>query len=125
MGASDGRSIALADERIRKPIERAAPGGRSNRPSNRWPGETQIDPSSPALPRVIRAGDTVTVDQQTPLLRARFQAVALESAAVGQRMHVRLGDGTHSARALDGAVIAVIATAAGQTQWLAGEGVKP
>jgi len=133
--ASDGRSTASADERTRKPIELAASNGWSNRPSdrtsnpspNRWPGETQIDPPSPApaLPPVIRAGETVTVNQQTPLLRAHFQAVALESATIGQRMHVRLGDGTHSARALDGTVIAVIATAVGQTQWLAGERIKP
>jgi flagella basal body P-ring formation protein FlgA len=67
---------------------------------------------------VIRAGDRVTVDQETQVLHARFQAVALESAAVGQRMKVRLGTGTHSAQGLDGTVIAVLATAAGQAQWL-------
>jgi hypothetical protein len=130
---SGGRSTAPADERARKPLKLASSGGLSNRPSdrtsnrspNRWSGETQIDPPSPGLPLVIRAGDTVTVDQQTPLLRAHFQAVALESAAAGHRMRVRLGDGTRSVRGLDGTVIAVIATAAGQTQWLSGEGVQP
>jgi hypothetical protein len=84
-------------------------------------GEIPVDSGIPAI--VIRAGERVTVDQQTQVLHARFQAIALESAIAGQRMRVRLGAGTHSARGLDGVVIPVLATAPGQARWLAGEGV--
>lgn len=68
-------------------------------------------------PLVIRAGDRVIVDQQTPLLHARLQAVALESAGVGQRVRVRLGAGAISQSSLSATVVAVLVTGAGQAKW--------
>ena len=62
-------------------------------------------------------GDRVTVDQQTPLLHARLQAVALESAGIGQRVRVRLGAGAISQSSLSATVIAVLVTGAGQAKW--------
>lgn len=70
-----------------------------------------------APPLAIRAGDRVTVDQETPLLHARLQAVALESAGVGQRMRVRLGAGTIPQSSLSATVIAVLVTGTGQAKW--------
>lgn len=70
-----------------------------------------------APPLAIRTGDRVTVDQQTPLLHARLQAVALESAGVGQRVRVRLGAGAISQSSLSATVIAVLVTGAGQAKW--------
>lgn len=68
-------------------------------------------------PLAIRAGDRVTVDQQTPLLHGRLQAVALESAGVGQWVRVRLGAGAISQSSLSATVIAVLVTGAGQAKW--------
>jgi hypothetical protein len=70
-----------------------------------------------APPLAIRAGDHVTVDQQTPLLHARLQAVALESAGVGQQMRVRLGAGAISQLSQSATVIAVLVTGPGQAKW--------
>lgn len=82
-------------------------------------------PTSPPAPFAIRAGDRLTVDQQTSVLHARLQAIALESARAGQTTRVRLAAGTHSARGWDGTVIAVVVTAPGQASWLASEGGRP
>ena len=72
-----------------------------------------------ASPVTIRIGDHVTVDQQSEVMQARFQAVALESAGVGQRLLVRLNAGANSQRS--GPVIPVLATGAGRAKWLAAE----
>ena len=128
-----------ANGRLLQPAEsRVITGGlpaldRLNRPSS----STQFSPSAPAnpasspaqfseaLPIAIRAGDRVTLEQDTPILRARFQAIALQSAAVGQRMRVRLGAGTHSGHGLDGGVVAALVTGPGEAKWLGAEGVEP
>jgi hypothetical protein len=77
----------------------------------------------------IRAGDRVTVDQDSGLLNARFEAVALESARVGERLRVRLtmaGDGRQRLnpnRTAPGPIILVTATGSDLAQWtVAGEG---
>jgi hypothetical protein len=125
--ASDGRSTASADERTRKPIELAASNGWSNRPSdrtsnpspNRWPGETQIDPPSPApaLPPVIHAGETVLVHQDTEVLQSRLLAVALQSAAPGQQMLVRLRIDSDAGQRSRGPVVKVVANGKGEATW--------
>jgi hypothetical protein len=72
---------------------------------------------------VIRSGDRLTVDQNSGALTARFQAIALESAAPGELLQVRLtlaGDqpyGVNSAAITPGPVIRVIATGRGEARW--------
>jgi hypothetical protein len=77
----------------------------------------------------IRAGDHVTVDQDSGVLNARFEAVALESAGAGERLRVRLivADGgrqdLNPNRTAPGPVIPVTATGSGLVQWtVAGPG---
>jgi hypothetical protein len=77
------------------------------------------------LPVAIRAGEHLIVEQDSRILRARFQAIALESARVGQRMRVRLSAGATMPVSMTGAVISVIATGAGRAMWLSEEEVKP
>jgi len=73
------------------------------------------------LPLVIRAGARVVVDQETGAVRARLNAVALESAALGHRLRVRLvlgpGMGRNAEATSPGPVISVSATAAGVVSW--------
>jgi len=96
-------------------------------------GKPQATLASPAIrlvsqvpiPVAIRAGDQVTVDQETPSLRARLQAVALESGVVGQRVRVRLTAGTDAQLGLYGKVILAIATGVREAQWLGAEGSRP
>jgi hypothetical protein len=79
---------------------------------------------------VIRAGDRVTVEQRSGVVEANFQALALQSAAVGEPLRVRLANaasGTRGKRETDsqaiggwGVVIRVIAVAGGKTSWQGG-----
>lgn len=78
-------------------------------------------PSPPAMP-AIHAGDRIAVSQQTPVLRARFQAVALESAAFGQTFRVRLLGGAQTLTGNQGTVVDVRAIRAGEAVWLSVEG---
>jgi hypothetical protein len=74
-------------------------------------------PSTAALP-VIHAGDRIAVSQQTPILRARFQAVALESGAAGQTLRVRLLGSAQTLTGNRGTVVDVRAVQAGEAVWL-------
>jgi hypothetical protein len=66
---------------------------------------------------VIHSGDRVTVVQRTPVLEARFDAVALGSAVAGQRLRVRLNTERSSAGNANGLILDVLATARGQVRW--------
>jgi hypothetical protein len=75
---------------------------------------------------VIRAGDRVTVDQDSGVLDARFEAVALESAWAGEKLRVRLivagrRQGQNSELNVPGPVIPVVATGIGLARWTAFE----
>jgi len=78
--------------------------------------------SEPTI-NVIRAGDRVVVIQDSGIVRARLQAIAIESAATGQTLRVRLiGNDSrwYTATPLvasSGPVISVVATGAGIGQW--------
>ena len=85
---------------------------KGNRPQESRNGLPNLVPEM-----AIRAGDRVAVDQETEFLRAQFQAVALESAGVGQRLRVRLDGGRSSQTGSDGSVITVISTGAGRAKW--------
>jgi len=76
----------------------------------------------PPNPPLIRAGDRVTVLQETALVRARLQAVALESAVVGQTMRVRLLGGIDTHTGNQGTIVIVRADSADRVTWLAVEG---
>jgi hypothetical protein len=75
---------------------------------------------------VIRSGDLLTVDQDSGALTARFQAIALESAASGEPLQVRLAlangrhQGDNFGLIAPGPVIRVIATGRGEAKWEAG-----
>lgn len=66
----------------------------------RWPARLQLVDGSgaaggaglpPALPQpVIRGGDAIVVVESTPVLEARYDAVALGSAEKGKAMNARL-----------------------------------
>jgi len=100
-----------------------------------WPGRLVLKASSqgfrddgarPATatgPLAIRAGDQVSVDQSSPILRAQFQAVALQSATVGEVLKVRLMAGRKMPLSAQGAVISVIAAGVKRARWLVTEGV--
>jgi hypothetical protein len=102
-GQSAYRSYAMADG-----IHRAGASG------NDFPNLT--------LPLAIRVGEQITVEQDSEVLHARFQAIALESARVGQGMRVRLSAGTTVPLSMKGTVISVIATGMGRAKWT---GIKP
>ena len=88
-------------------------------PSGSTLSPAPLPPAPPAALPVIRAGDRITVSQQTPILRARFQAVALESGAAGQTFRVRLLGGAQALTGNQGAVVNVRAIQAGEAVWLA------
>jgi hypothetical protein len=72
---------------------------------------------------IIHSGERITVDQQSKILHARFQAVALESVAAGEMFRVRLITAkgpmvTGLTSGTPGPVISVLATSAGTGQWL-------
>jgi len=66
----------------------------------------------------IRSGDRLTVAQENTVLRARFQAVALESAEAGQTMRVRLIGGADTRTGNFGTVVEVRAIRPGEAEWL-------
>jgi len=90
---------------------------------NRNPAAVADAPA--ALSPSIRAGDRVTVSQETEILRARFQAVALEPAAVGQTLRVRLLGGTDILNGGLGTVLVVRASSAQEVTWLPAEAKRP
>lgn len=76
---------------------------------------------------IIRAGEHVVVDQDTGVVRARLNAIALESAASGQQLRVRLIVGPGLSRnglsrnvelTAPGPVVSALATGAGEVRWL-------
>jgi len=69
-------------------------------------------------PPVIRSGDRVVVDQRSKVMQAHFQAVALETAGVGERLRVRISTSGNAQNTSRGPVISVQATGVGQAQWL-------
>jgi hypothetical protein len=92
----------------------------SFRVSDPSPAGSKLYPAQlpPAPLPVIRAGDLITVSQQTPILRAHFQAVALESGAAGQTLRVRLLGGSETLTGNQGTVVDVRAIQAGEAVWL-------
>jgi len=96
-----------------------------------WPGRLMLvdagktgkstHESKAAVPVVIRVGEFVTVQQNTELLHARFEAVALDAGRVGERIRVQLRAKTAVAPGFAGSVIAVVATGPGETSWRAVE----
>jgi len=75
------------------------------------------------IPPAIRVGDEVTVDQSSPILHAQFQAIALQPAAVGEELKVRLLAGRNKPLSAQGAVITVLAEGIKQARWLTTEGM--
>jgi hypothetical protein len=80
-------------------------------------------PRVPVQSFVIRAGDLITVHQQTDTVNARLQALALDSAAPGRSLRARLivnGDrslGVNSLLGSSGPIITVTASASGEAVW--------
>ena len=79
---------------------------------------------------IIRAGEHVVVDQDTGVVRARLNAIALESAASGQRLRVRLIVGPGLSRNAEltapGPVVSALALGAGEVRWVgAGQMIRP
>ena len=72
---------------------------------------------------VIRAGDAITVHQETGAVRARLQAIALDSARAGEPLRVRLtvtsdaGQGRNFVLSSLGPVVTVRAAAAHEAVW--------
>jgi hypothetical protein len=78
-----------------------------------------------ALPLAVRTGDRLIVEQDSAVLHAEFQAVALESARAGDRLRVRLSAGSTAPLSIAGKVVSVLVTGAGQARWTFEEEVKP
>jgi hypothetical protein len=84
---------------------------------------------------IIRAGEHVVVDQDTGVVRARLNAIALESAAFGQRLRVRLivgpglprnGLSRNAELTAPGPVVSALATGVGEARWLiSGQAAQP
>ncbi len=109
---------------VRDPARPAAPGRlvrvrHGTGPAAMKPGERGV-PVSPApilSQPIVRAGDSILVEEHTPVVDARLEAVALEPAAQGAVFRARLTVG--------GATVRVVADAPGRaTLGPAGE-VKP
>jgi len=73
-----------------------------------------------APPMVIHAGDRLLVEQKSPVLEAHLAAVALEPAALGQLLRVRLRAGANAEAGTNGPVIQVEAAGPGLARWNAG-----
>ena len=78
--------------------------------------EPLLAASAPVQP-VIRAGDRLTVEENTAVVEARLEAVALNPAAIGSGLNVRL--------AIGGRVVRVVAVSAGRATLLAETGARP
>ena len=70
----------------------------------------------PALP-VIHAGDRLIVEENSSVVEARLEAVALGPAAVGSLLQARLRIG--------GRVVRVVALASGRAEFQSEIGVRP
>jgi hypothetical protein len=66
---------------------------------------------------VIRAGDRLVVEQDTPRIQAWLEGVSLGPAAIGSSLNVRL--------AIDGKVLCTVALAAGRVALKPEMEVKP
>jgi hypothetical protein len=75
-------------------------------------------------PILLRAGDAVTIDQDSRFVHAEFQGVALESVAMGKSVRVRITLGSRRGEgAFQGtneAVIVATATGPGRVLWVNG-----
>jgi hypothetical protein len=78
-------------------------------------GSTEPYPALP--PPVIRAGDRLIVEENTPVVEARLQALALGAAAPGSAFPARLEIG--------GKVVRVVALGPGRAALAAQTGVRP
>ncbi len=76
-------------------------------------------------PVAIRSGEQVIVEQDSPSLRAKFQAIAIEPANAGALLRVRLSLGAKAPTGIQGRIVRVIATGAGRARWVFEEEVKP
>lgn len=95
--------------------DHAGPGrmvlaGKANRRATEEPGNgisSRPRPQKPAMALpVIHTGDRVTVEENSPDVRARLEAVALGNAPIGGRFNVRLAIGNK--------VVTVIAVSGGR-----------
>lgn len=68
-------------------------------------------------PLVIRAGDRVIVEDHSPMVDARLQAIALQSAHAGESLRARLVAG--------GGMVRVLAEGPGQAVLAPQEGLRP
>lgn len=102
-----GRMVLVAG--AEGPAGRKAPG--AGLATTAWPTK-HIAP----IP-VIRAGDRLVVEQSTPLIEARLEAVALGTAAVGAPLNVRL--------AIGGNVVPAIALGPGRAAFSTEAGARP
>jgi hypothetical protein len=59
-----------------------------------------LNPAEPPALPVIRTGDALTVEENTPVVEAHLEAVAMGPAAVGARLQVRLKIGGKVLRAV-------------------------
>lgn len=89
--------------------------------------------SIPPVPSeaLIHAGDRITVEQKSSVVEASFEAVALQAAAAGDSLRVRLTSAAGGLRHESGSdgvgwgrVIAVVAVAKGRASWLADSNVS-
>ena len=71
----------------------------------------------PALSPVIRAGDRLILEETTPTVEARFEAVALGPARLGVPLKVRL--------MLGGQVIDAVALGSGRVAFASAKGARP
>jgi hypothetical protein len=119
--ATGGRWLLLRN------AERPAGPGRLIQVTNAaWGSEGRSQGPGGGVPRdrngrsakiVIRAGDALTLEQHTPLLDAQFEATALEPAAAGETLKVRLK--------VSGKVVVVVAKEAGKAELEAARGTLP
>jgi hypothetical protein len=78
--------------------------------------EQMLAGSGPAQP-VIRAGDRLIVEENTAVVEARLEAVALNPAAIGSGLNVRL--------AIGGKVVRAVAVAPGRAAFVAESEARP
>jgi hypothetical protein len=78
-----------------------------------------------ALPLAVRAGDRLIVEQDSAVLHAEFQAVALESAMAGDSVRVRLSAASTAPQSIAGKVVSVLVTGAGQARWTFEKEINP
>jgi hypothetical protein len=81
------------------------------------PSPLALGPSPLALGSVIHLGDRIVIEQDTPVIEARFEAVALGPAAAGSTFQARLRIG--------GRVVRAIALAPHRAALIAETGLRP